>query len=318
MKINNNEIFIKLSNDKHKNKYDYKKVNFINKSTKVIITCKTHGDFEQTPTNHLMGKGCAYCAGVGKITKQIFLERVNLIHGDKYEYILNDEHIINTKNIEIICKTHGIFNQTSKNHLKGQDCPKCAPNYKYGHDEFIEKCKNIYGDKYDYSQIKYLKSNIKIKIICPEHGEFEQLPNIFLSKNACYMCSGHCKTTRDFIFKAKETHGDLYDYSKVNYTKSRESVIIICKIHGEFKQKPNDHLSGCGCNKCVCVNHSKVALRWLNTIEKELGYPIQHAGNKGEKKIKHNGKTYKFDGFDEKTNTVYEFFGTLWHGDILH
>ena len=74
-------------------------------------------------------------------------------------------------------------------------------------------------------------------------------------------------------------------------------------------------MSGCGCNKCVCINHSKVALRWLNKIEEYLVYTIQHAGNEGEKKIKYNGKTLKFDGYNKKTNTVYEFFGSMWHGD---
>lgn len=58
-------------------------------------------------------------------------------------------------------------------------------------------------------------------------------------------------TAQEFIEKAKKIHGDAYDYSKVNYIDNKTSVTIICKKHGEFQQKPSDHLSGCGCKKCA-------------------------------------------------------------------
>jgi len=66
----------------HNDKYDYSKIVWKNKTTKIIIICKEHGEFKQTPSNHLLGKGCSYCSGVGRITKNIFLERIQLIHGD--------------------------------------------------------------------------------------------------------------------------------------------------------------------------------------------------------------------------------------------
>jgi len=121
--------------------------------------------------------------------------------------------------------------------------------------------------------------------------------------------------TEDFIKKANERHNNLYEYTKVDYDKSRKKVIIICKKHCEFEQTPNDHLNGCGCSKCETPSYSKVSLRWLSQIEKSLGYSIQHAGNKGEKKVRINNKLIKFDGYDDKTNTVYEFYGTIYHGD---
>lgn len=40
-------------------------------------------------------------------------------------------------------------------------------------EEFIQKAKQIHGDKYDYSKVEYIKSSVKVKIVCPEHGEFE-------------------------------------------------------------------------------------------------------------------------------------------------
>jgi len=300
----------------HNDKYDYSKIVWKNKTTKIIIICKEHGEFKQTPSNHLLGKGCSYCSGVGRITKNIFLERIQLIHGDLYEYDIKDkDYIKNTEKIGINCKEHGKFYQTPKNHLKGQKCPKCSKFYKYNEMEFIEKCKKIHGEKYDYTDINYKAGDIKINIKCKLHGFFEQLPLNHLKGNGCYKCKNLCRTTQDFIEKATKIHNDTYDYSKVKYNTSREKVIIICKKHGDFLQSPNDHLNGCGCMKCNYYRHSKVSLIWLKQIETKLGYEIQHAGNIGEKEIKINNKIIKFDGYDNKTNTVFEFYGDFFHGN---
>ena len=56
--------------------------------------------------------------------------------------------------------------------------------------------------------------------------------------------------TNEFIFKAKEVHGNKYDYSKIEYKKSKDKVCIICPEHGEFWQLPHSHLIGNGCKKC--------------------------------------------------------------------
>jgi len=257
------QSFIIKSNNIHNNNYDYNNAVWQGVGKKIKIVCKIHGEFEQTPSNHLMGKGCAYCSGVGRLTKTIFLERAKKIHGDKYEYIINDK-ITNTSLITIICKTHGSFEQTPKNHIKGQNCPKCSKYYNYNQEEFIQKCNNIHNNKYDYSKVEYIKNTIKIIITCKEHGDFSQLPSNHIKGNGCYRCSGFCRTTNDFIQKANEIHNNLYDYTKVNYKTAREKIIIICKNHGEFKQTPNDHLNGCGCPKCISYSYSKVSLKWLS------------------------------------------------------
>ena len=57
----------------------------------------------------------------------------------------------------------------------------------------------------------------------------------------------------DFITKARQVHGDKYDYSKVEYINNSTKVCIICPEHGEFWQRPNHHLSGHGCPKCKNV-----------------------------------------------------------------
>jgi predicted RNA-binding Zn-ribbon protein involved in translation (DUF1610 family) len=115
---------------------------------------------------------------------------------------------------------------------------------------FIKKAKQIHGKKYDYSLVNYINNRIKIKIICPVHGEFEQIPRDHLSKKGCIKCGLNFKSKDDFVNKAIEIHKDKYDYSKVDYKTSKIKVKLICKKHGEFEQRPNDHLKGYGCPKC--------------------------------------------------------------------
>ena len=110
---------------------------------------------------------------------------------------------------------------------------------------FIEKAKAVHGDKYDYSKVEYVKAKEKVCIICQEHGEFWQTPNNHLRGEGCPFCYGSKKlTTEEFISKAKQIHGNKYDYSNVNYVNKYTKVCIICPEHGEFWQKPSNHLKG--------------------------------------------------------------------------
>ena len=124
-------------------------------------------------------------------------------------------------------------------------------------EEFIEKARKIHGDKYDYSMVNYVGCNDEVIIICPEHGEFKQVANYHLSGNGCKKCFNEHKrgkarqlTTEEFIKRAREIHGDKYDYSKVEYKDSHTKVCIVCPKHGDFFITPNKHLNGRGCNKC--------------------------------------------------------------------
>ena len=93
-------------------------------------------------------------------------------------------------------------------------------------EQFIEKAKQIHGDKYDYSKVTYKDAKTKVCIICPEHGEFLITPNKHLSGQRCKICglkefaASQTFTQEQFIKKAIEVHGDRYDYSKVNYVNS--------------------------------------------------------------------------------------------------
>lgn len=194
---------------------------------------------------------------------ELFIEKAKKIHGDKYDYS-KVEYVNNRTKVCVICPKHGEFFITPHNHLKGRGCQICGAEDKRKKlsdttESFIEKAKKVHGDKYDYSKVEYTNNSTKVCIICPQHGEFWQMPSGHLNKNrprGCPQCGiintniKNTYTTREFIEKARNVHGDKYDYSKVEYVKSNEKICIICPQHGEFLQTPASHLNGCGCPFC--------------------------------------------------------------------
>ena len=251
-----NEEFVAKAKEVHGDKYDYSKVEYKNNHTKVCIICTEHGEFWQTPSNHLSGKGCAKCSGNYKMDTNDFITKAKEIHGDKYDYS-KVEYINNNEKVCIICPEHGEFWQTPHNHLKGAGCAKCGGGVNLNTNDFIIKAKEIHGDKYDYPKVEYKNNHTKVCIICPEHGEFWQTPSNHLNGCGCPKCAvlrtikTLSLTTEEFIKKAHEVHGDRYDYSKVEYVNYNTLIKIICPIHGEFWQTPSNHLKGQGCRKCV-------------------------------------------------------------------
>jgi len=241
--------FIEKAKLIHGDKYDYSKVEYTNAHTKISIICPIHGEFNQTPTNHLSGYKCFKCSGQGKTTES-FIEEIKKIHGDRYDYSKVEYKDWKTR-ITIICPIHGEFEQRASDHLSGSGCPRCGGTLQSNTEEFIEKAKLIHGDKYDYSKVEYKRNIIKVCIVCPIHGEFGQRPDKHLVGCGCPQCAGNIQlTTEEFIEKAKLIHGDKYDYSKVEYINGKTKVCIICPEHGEFKQLPTSHLRGTNCHSC--------------------------------------------------------------------
>ena len=247
------EEFIRRAKEKHGDKYDYSKTIYVDEKTKVKIICPIHGEFEQFPYNHLRGRGCKKC---NEITTEEFIRRAKEIHGDKYDYS-KTIYVRHDVNVTIICPIHGEFEMSPRGHLSGCGCRECAnDDKKLSQEEFIEKAKSVHGDKYDYSKVVYMGYRSKITITCPIHGDFEQDVGGHLIGHGCPKCGlqkisvANSSDRDEFIKKAKEIHGDVYDYSKVEYKGYQSKVIIICPIHGEFEQTPEMHLAGRGCRKC--------------------------------------------------------------------
>jgi ssDNA-binding Zn-finger/Zn-ribbon topoisomerase 1 len=248
------EEFVERAIKKHGVWYDYSKVEYVNAHTKVLIICPDHGEFWQTPTNHLSGHGCPQCGQNKAIknrtkTQEEIIKEFRGIHGEWYDYSKVVYVDAKTK-VCIICPIHGEFWQTPDKHLSGQGCPKCA-NKNVTKEEFAEKSIQKHGEWYDYSKVEYINGETKVLIICPDHGEFWQTPGDHLSGRGCPKCGGTTKLTKeDFVEKSMQKHGVWYDYSKVEYVNAHTKVLIICPNHGEFWQRPYAHLSGQGCPHC--------------------------------------------------------------------
>jgi very-short-patch-repair endonuclease len=271
----NTEEFVENAIKIHGDKYDYSKVNYKTAIEKVIIVCKEHGEFEQTPSDHLNNKyGCPTCANYYKgktkmnACKNKFVENAIKIHGDKYDYSKSNYTGAGNKLI-ITCKEHGDFEQQPNNHLYGKGCYECGiskfvNSRRSNIDEFIQKATEVHGDTYDYSLVEYISVNTKVKIICKTHGEFLQTPYHHYTGQGCDLCGIEkarqkmTSNTDDFIQKAIQKHGDKYDYSRVEYINCKNNIIITCKNHGDFYQQPSNHLGGQGCPLCVNKTEAKL------------------------------------------------------------
>ena len=140
-----------------------------------------------------------------KVTTQIFIKRAIKIHGNVYDYSLV-EYKEMRKCVKIICLTHGEFLQTAQNHIAGSGCPKCAvESRKNTKEKFIERCKKVHNDKYDYTLVNYIRATTKVKIICDIHGSFEQIPESHMKGHGCSKCANnHNYNNYEFIEKLKE------------------------------------------------------------------------------------------------------------------
>lgn len=122
-------------------------------------------------------------------------------------------------------------------------------------DNFITKSKLVHGEKYDYSESVFVRTDIKLIIKCLKHGKFEQLPYDHIRGRGCIRCAGggaRKKTTEEFVEDAVKVHGtEKYDYSQVAYSGTHKDITIICKTHGQFIQRPHEHLAGSNCPKCM-------------------------------------------------------------------
>ncbi len=233
------EEFIQKAQKIYGNKYDYSLVEYKNNKTKVKIICPKHGIFEQTPNRHLSGQGCPKCALEERskrqtMTREQFIEKAKKVHGNKYDYSLVEYEKAHSK-VKIICPKHGIFEQLAYMHLQGNGCPKCAierikEKEKIGKEKFIEKAKRIHGNKYDYSLVKYVNKDTKVKIICKNCNRiFLQTPHNHLTGYGCPHCNkgGIDFTKPSFLYYIRIEHNNK-DFYKIGITNKKD-------IYNRFK-----------------------------------------------------------------------------------
>lgn len=271
----NTDEFIRKAREVHGDKYGYDCVNYVKNDIPVEIYCPVCKDYYlQTPGCHLAGHGCTRCANNKPIGTEEFIRRAKEVWGDRYTYE-NTIYTATKAKIIVTCRIHGDFPTTAYDFLKGHGCRECAKET-YGdsrrkeQEQFIEECRRVHGDKYDYSKVKYVNDKTPIIITCQIHGDFKQAPRNHLSGQGCKWCKRDAqkelyKMGREaFIEKARKKHGDKYDYSKVVYVNNKTNVTVICPKHGPFEVAPQDHLQGMnGCPKCSTSKGEKRILLWL-------------------------------------------------------
>lgn len=169
-----NEEFIEESRRVHGDKYDYSRVQYNDAKTPVAIICPKHGEFLQSPDNHLQGTGCPKCshertADLLTKSKTWFLKKAQQVHGDKYDYS-KVEYVNSLTKVCIICPKHGEFWQVPSSHLKGHGCVKCRTDRltKYNKDICIETARTC------NSRVEFFKKYPGMVDCAKRHGWYEE------------------------------------------------------------------------------------------------------------------------------------------------
>jgi len=313
------EEFVHRSRKMHGNKYNYDKTKYTGQKNKVIITCPKHGDFEQHPYRHYeRGHGCPICSNRKKFSVEEFSHKARKKHGNKYDYskVL---YINNCTPVVIVCPKHGDFEQRPADHIAGKGCSTCVGRARLTKKEFVRKSKIKHGKKYDYSNSEIVSTNKKVVIVCPNHGPFDQTPNLHMNQGTgCPVCAkmkrGKSKSiaaATSFIHRSVEVHGTKYDYSKCHYSGCHSNVTIVCTKHGSFEQTPVNHLQGKGCPRCgVQISRGEdELLTFVSECCKNIDTspPVQ-----GDRSVL-SGK--EIDVFVPSLSIGFEFDGLRWHSD---
>jgi hypothetical protein len=242
-----------------------------------------------------------------KLNKDIFIQKSNEYHNNKFDYKLVDYKNLRTK-VKIICPSCGVFEQSPDSHMRGFGCSKCNIQTK---DTFINKALKKHNNRYSYDDVYFINNTTKVNIICEEHGTFQQTPQHHLRGSGCMKCFRNNKlsNTDKFIEKSNIRHNNLYSYTLVKYKNNKEKVSIICEKHGVFEQEPNHHLNGCGCPFC---NISKGELEIESyLIENNIDYISQKTFDGCFSK-----SLLRFDFYLPSKNTCIEYNG-LQHYKVV-
>ena len=203
------------------------------------------------------------------ISQEEAIARFRQRHGDRYDYS-RVRYESSGKKVEVICPCHGCFFIQPQHHWKGVGCRQCA----FGHarmskGEFVRRSRKHFGERYDYSLFDDLPPlGQKLAIRCHAHEQvfLQEARNHLRGHVGCPGCisqklsgprgeRGKLRSpdvlTAKFIERAKQVHGEHYDYSRFVYTSSGSKGVIICHQHGEFLQVPSNHLRGHACPLCA-------------------------------------------------------------------
>ena len=252
-----------------------------------------------------------------KQTQEQIIERFRLVHGLRYDYS-KMSYKTATKKVLIVCPIHGEFFQSPYLHYNGAGCNKCAETLRSNSkrkslENFIEKLNKKqskeFVDSLDFTNCIYTDSQTSIKNIkCKKSGTiFTARPSQILRGHCCRTCPltrRHKQFSEHFFENCKRVHGSRYDYSKSVYINGMKPIIIICKYHGEFSQRPHTHASdrghGSGCPTCS-ASRGEVKIE-LFLKQNNIEHIYQH-------KVKIDNQVHWYDFYIPEKNLIIEFHG---------
>ncbi len=301
----------------HGKTYSYASVHYLKAKTPVILVCKIHGKFTQTPEKHLRGQGCRKCGVLSRASKrsvsfESFIKRAITKHGNTYSYQEPSTPFGITSTVSIVCKQHGEFKQQAIKHVNGNGCPECAKtlmgktrNTKSG---ILHRFNLVHGQRFRYSKFLYTGFHVPSLITCKTHGEFLQSPMNHLAGKGCPFCANDKRKLSqvEVIERLKDIFGAKYDYSRIKYTGIRDKIILSCKKHGEFSKPVAKLFCSIGCPKCSTQSGS-------SNVEKRIASWLKKEGLKvirSDRKIL-DGK--EIDILIPKCNVGIEINGLYWH-----
>ena len=249
----NTEKFISSFKELYGNKLDLSKFVYTKSNIKSTVICPIHGEFEATPNNLLRGRGCPTCGNINKkikqtISEQVFDERMEKIYGDSLTYNFSNYSNFGEK-MEFVCSKHGSFEALPLNVLHGHGCPicgreKCSKSRTMKFEEVLRRFKEVHGDTYTYDESTYKTSRKKMRIICPKHGEFWQIPMNHWGGQGCPVCK-ESKLEME-LDKALTDNGIEFIRQKplgrqsIDFYIPKYKINIECQGEQHFKKKFDD------------------------------------------------------------------------------
>lgn len=249
------EVFIKELKEIYGDIYDYSLVEYENDKTSVKIICKEHGIYEKRPTDLLYGRYCNECKldiKERKVNKEDknnkFIEKSKSIWFDKYDYSLV-EYINSKSPVKIICKKHGIFEQTPNTHLRGSGCPKCK---KINNHDFLENIPDRFKEIYNYENIDIKSTIQKIELVCKKHGNFKVIVFHHMKGTHCKKCKSSSgeEIIIDFLDKNNIKYNYQHSFNNCLYKRNLkfdfyiENKNICIEYDGEQHFRPVDIFGG--------------------------------------------------------------------------
>ena len=259
--------FLLKAKEIHGDDYDYSQIkpeDVVSSKSIVKIKCKKCGHTkDQLISSHIYRKtSCVKCK---TWTYEKFIKKASGIHGEKYDYsnIKSGDIVTSISVIQLVCKDCNYhWSSTLYNHIKGNGCPNCSGKIPWDLQRFIEKARNIHGNKFNYDMItpdmiRGQKSHIPIT--CNDCGyiwDTSTISSHINQQSGCASCSKNLPwTLQRFIEKSKQIHGDRYDYSKITDSDikgAQSKVTLICrKCNRDCAPSINHHINHkSGCTKC--------------------------------------------------------------------